>query len=523
MKPPTVKIWLFILGLLCVSFLSDQTNLIALDRLIGGECTIGVFSGSVTTDGRPIIWKNRDIYDADQRFIYYKSYQRDGITTIPFTGNCYRIDTTRIFMGANTRGFAIMNSDSYNLRDSVGTGIDDGTIMRLALETCATLSDFARLLDSTNTIGRKDCWNFGCFDSTGAVAMFECANYDFWKFESDNSDTPVPGIILRANYSLARQNSQNGYDRFKRASVLTEERIQSRPIDVAFVLQSLARDLGNLYDDPYPLPYCRSQVNGPPGYIYNLGCTIANRSTTSAVAIRGVTTNESPLYTTIFAILGPPVLSPAFPLWVGSQSVPYYLSAPSGAPVYNLCVSRKSRLYDSWRAPYHLNSSTLVNVDSGGVYSYIIPLENWGISQTELLLNTWAGAVPIAADMEQQQSRIAKEIFDGFESESAIPGGEYQNDTPELPEDLSFYCYPNPFNENVRLGFTGANSRYETKFRIYNLEGQLVTEIPGTKGESGYVNWKGRDDAGQNVSSGVYICNLVNGARNITEKILYLK
>lgn len=523
MKPPTIKIWILILGSMCVGLLSDQTDLLTLDRLTGGECTIGVFSGNVTTDGRPIIWKNRDIYNPDQRFIYYKSYQRDGISTIPFTGNCFRNDTTRIYMGANSRGFAIMNSDSYNLHDSLGLGIDDGTIMRLALETCATLSDFARLLDSTNTVGRKDCWNFGCLDSTGAVAMFECANYTYWKFAPDNSDTPVSGIMLRANYSIARPNANNGYDRYKRASDLTLEQLSSRPIDVAFVLQSLARDLGNLYDNPYPLPYHRSQVNGPPGYIYDLGCTIANRSTTSAVAIRGVTLSESPLYTSIFAILGPPVLSPAFPLWVGSQSVPYYLSAPSGAPVYNLCVSRKSRLYDNVRAPYHINSSALVNGDSGGVYSYIIPLENLGISQTDLLLNTWGISIPTAADMEQQQSRIAREIFDGFQSESVIPDSGRQTDTPILPGNLSLHCFPNPFNDNVRLVFAGADSGYETKFKIYNLEGQLVTEIAGTKMESGYVNWKGRDDAGQGVSSGVYICSLVNGARNISEKILYLK
>jgi hypothetical protein len=523
MKFPTIKIWLLILGLFCIALLGDQTNLLTLDRLTGGECTIGVFSGSVTTDGRPIIWKNRDIYNPDQRYIYYRSYHRNGIATFPFTGDCFRNDTTRIYMGVNARGFAIMNSDSYNLHDTVGIGIDDGTIMRVALEICATISDFSRLLDSTNTIGRQDCWNFGCLDSTGAVAMFECANYTYWKYEPGNSDTPIPGIILRANYSIVKPNTSNGYDRYKRASDLTLERLGSRPIDVAFVLQSLARDMGSVYDIPYPLPYCRSQANGPPGYIFNLGCTIANRSTTSAVVIRGVTANESPLYTTLFAILGPPVLSPAFPLWVGAESVPYYLSMQSGAPVYNICVNRMSRLYDNTRAPYHLNSHALVNDDSGGAYTYIIPLENWGISQTDLMLGTWGDLPPAPSDMEQQQFRIAKEIFDGFESESVGPGGGLQSDTPGLPKDLSFYCYPNPFNDNVRLVFAGADSHFETKFRIYNLNGQLVTEIPGTKMESGYVYWHGRDDTGQSLSSGVYLCCLVNGASNITGKILYLK
>ena len=31
------------------------------------ECTIGVFSGRVTADGRPLLWKNRDIGEAVQK------------------------------------------------------------------------------------------------------------------------------------------------------------------------------------------------------------------------------------------------------------------------------------------------------------------------------------------------------------------------------------------------------------------------------------------------------------------------
>jgi hypothetical protein len=49
-----------------------------------GDCTIGVFSGEVTSDGRPLLWKNRDVADANQRFIYVGSYLRDDIITIPY-------------------------------------------------------------------------------------------------------------------------------------------------------------------------------------------------------------------------------------------------------------------------------------------------------------------------------------------------------------------------------------------------------------------------------------------------------
>jgi hypothetical protein len=270
-----------------------------------GECTIGVFSGSVTSDGRPIIWKNRDVGDADQRYIHCSSYNRDNITTIPFTGNVYRADTTRVYMGANSAGFSIMNSDSYNLNDSLDIGMDDGTLMRIALETCRTIDDFIILLDSTNVIGRKDCWNFGVLDSTGNCALFECSNHSYTEFYVGGDDPGNPDYLIRANFSVSgNDNPLTGYDKYIRAMSLTDAKIEEDSIDANFVLEKLTRDLHNFIDDPYPLPYSGSQEGGPEGYIFNLWCTIANRNTYSAVVIRGVTDEEPPFITTIFAMLG---------------------------------------------------------------------------------------------------------------------------------------------------------------------------------------------------------------------------
>jgi hypothetical protein len=490
---------------------------------IQGECTIAVISGTITVDGRPIIWKNRDVGDPDQRFIYYSPYYRDGIETFAFMGNCYRSDTTRIYMGVNDPGFAIMNSDSYNLDDSLWRGVDDGTLMRLALETCATLADFEHLLDSTNVTGRYDCWNFGCLDATGVSALYECANNRYWKFDPDDPATRTPGFVARANFSLMGNHNLSGFDRFKRATDLIERHANEAPLDVKFVLGQMARDMANVFDNPYPLPYHRVQLDGPPGYIYNFGCTIANRSTTSAVVIRGVRGTENASLTTMFALLGPPVLSVAFPLWVKAGVVPIYISSPGGAPVYTYCRQRSSKLYDDMSAPFHLNSLSLVNDDRLGVYAYTLRLEAWGIEQADYLLNAWQDNPPSSSDVLWEQSRIARAIFVGFQLETAQYIDDGPGENPVTPEDLSISNYPNPFNQGTRIVYWGGSSRYPMNLQIFDIRGRLVAEISQSGSDYGEIFWSGKNMVGDNVSSGVYLYKLSNGPHEISNKMLILK
>jgi len=75
------------------------------------NCSIGVFDEGVTSDGRPILRKNRDIANLKQRLVYVKSCRRDGILTIPYIGNAYSSDSSRVYVGAGLKGFAIISSD----------------------------------------------------------------------------------------------------------------------------------------------------------------------------------------------------------------------------------------------------------------------------------------------------------------------------------------------------------------------------------------------------------------------------
>ena len=98
--------------ILCMTFLTSG---------YADECTTGVASGLATPDGKPLLWKNRDVSDANQEFHFVDL----GGDFIPFIANTYSGNTNEYFGGVNAVGFAIENSNSYNLPpgpDSNGCG-----------------------------------------------------------------------------------------------------------------------------------------------------------------------------------------------------------------------------------------------------------------------------------------------------------------------------------------------------------------------------------------------------------------
>jgi hypothetical protein len=85
--------------------------------------------------------------------------------------------------------------------------------------------------------------------------------------------------------------------------------------------------------------------------------------------------------------------------------------------------------------------------------------------------------------------------------------------------------HPNPFNPVTTI-------RYQVKttgpvtLRIYNVAGQLVRTLVSETVEAGRihdVNWRGQNDSGLEVSSGVYFYRLVTGEYTQTRKMVLLK
>ena len=84
--------------------------------------------------------------------------------------------------------------------------------------------------------------------------------------------------------------------------------------------------------------------------------------------------------------------------------------------------------------------------------------------------------------------------------------------------------YPNPFNGTTTIAYSIA-ARSAVDIRIYDTAGRLVSVLErATRGPGRYeVVWRGVDDAGSDVASGVYYCRIDAGDYRETRKIVYLR
>ena len=205
-------------------------------------CTSAIFSGKVTADGRPIIWKNRDSDSVHNRV--EKAEAGDGIKYSFLYLSNSKDEPKEAWSGVNSAGFSIMNTVSYNIRRegdyTPGSKMDkEGVVMYKALALCATLKEFEDLLDSLEKpMGLET--NFGVIDAQGGAAYYEVNNYEWIKY--DVNDSPE-GYIIRSNYSFSgRPNEGKGYVRYTNASQLIKERLDiGQKVDVRFVMDGLSR------------------------------------------------------------------------------------------------------------------------------------------------------------------------------------------------------------------------------------------------------------------------------------------
>jgi hypothetical protein len=89
--------------------------------------------------------------------------------------------------------------------------------------------------------------------------------------------------------------------------------------------------------------------------------------------------------------------------------------------------------------------------------------------------------------------------------------------------------YPNPFNPETWIPYALSEQAYVV-IKIYNIAGQLIRTLDlGVKAPGTYLSkdraayWDGKDDAGDEVASGVYFYRLYAGDKVLTRKMVVLK
>lgn len=98
--------------------------------------------------------------------------------------------------------------------------------------------------------------------------------------------------------------------------------------------------------------------------------------------------------------------------------------------------------------------------------------------------------------------------------------------SPELPDSYGlFQNFPNPFNPITNIAFR-ATEDTECSLEIFNVKGQLVVHLFEGYIDADEVNvliWNGRDEEGQNVSSGIYYYKLKTSGSMQMKKMILMK
>jgi hypothetical protein len=89
-----------------------------------------------------------------------------------------------------------------------------------------------------------------------------------------------------------------------------------------------------------------------------------------------------------------------------------------------------------------------------------------------------------------------------------------------------FQNYPNPFNANTVIHYCLKAARStHASLKIYNILGKEVRELVNTRQSSGSytIIWDGKDNSGEEVSSGIYFYQLRAGHYKQTRKLVLLR
>ena len=347
---------------------------IALVALLGAivvaeACTSAIVSGKLTANGRPLMWKNRDTNDLNNRVERIMAH--DGLMGFVALFDARDLQDTAAWMGFNEAGFAIMNTASYNLNgnDDVKNMDREGELMRYALERCKTVDDFESLLNSLpKPLGVEA--NFGVIDALGNGGYFETGNYKYVKFDlADAQD----GILMRTNYSYSGEKDKGmGYVREKNEKTLLAPHIAAQDITPAVFTEELSR---TFYNSLIGKDYTRSGDT----WIVDQDF-IPRRISTASVVIEGIVPGENPRLTTMWIALGYPPCAEVFPVWVGEEGVPVELTGTTADNHSVQCDKvnkRKAEVFPVVRGngKQYLNLSKLYNNEGTG-YCQTLALKN---------------------------------------------------------------------------------------------------------------------------------------------------
>lgn len=293
-------------------------------------CTSVIVSAKVTANRCPIMIKNRDTGEMNNRIEYFKGpvYSFIGLVNSPYNGK------GEVWSGTNSAGFGIMNTASYNIKEEDGVSYSEmdkeGEVMYKALGVCRNLADFEYFLDTLSKPYLVES-NFGVIDAEGGAAYYEVNNYKWIKYDVNEEKE---GYRVVTNFSESgRPEDYQGWERYLTASDFMKNLPKNREgkydINHSTLFNGLSRSYSHKLLGIENLKNVKYAVDQD---------FIPRKSTSASIVIEGVQPGEDPKYTVMWTILGYPACSVAIPIMTWDcDIIPYYMKKSADSNNSLLC------------------------------------------------------------------------------------------------------------------------------------------------------------------------------------------
>jgi hypothetical protein len=287
------------------------------------------------------------------------------------------------WVGSNTAGFALMNTQSYNLEKGDiaddDRGPKNGEVIYRALEICATVADFCHFLDTITKPSGIEA-NFGVIDAQGGAAMFEVDGNSYKMFDANDPDVAPHGYVARTNFSNGGElNLGYGYVRFLEVDRVLSKACAMGGITPQLIFNDIARSFRNNILD---IDLRSGDFNYPKtsGWFTDQDF-IPRNNTSCSIVVQGVKKGEDPELTVLWTILGYPPAGVAVPLWV-KNNLPAMMSydkekeaAPLSAASLKLADEKVFHFKQGGGTKHYLHWENLYNLQGTGIMQKMVPLE----------------------------------------------------------------------------------------------------------------------------------------------------
>ena len=339
-------------------------------------CTSAIIGPKASANGRPLLWKHRDTSTIDNKVEYIPA--RDGAYAYVALFNAADRKLEQAWTGVNEVGFAVMNTASYNIKDDKvpNAKMDrEGYVMTIALRSCRTVDDFAKLLENLPRPMGVEA-NFGVIDAEGNGAYFETNNHSFIRY--DLADAP-DNVLVRTNYSHSgRKGEGYGHVRECNAEKLLAPHVSARDVTAELLTEEISR---SFYHDVKKKDYASEGER----FVIDQDF-IPRYKSTATVVIEGVIPADYSSATDarpgrdyiMWTGLGYPPCAETYPVWCEPEGVPQDLrgiGTNGHAPAADRAKKRRDDVFSGSKGEKgkYIDMTKLFNSQGTGYVQTIVP------------------------------------------------------------------------------------------------------------------------------------------------------